>query len=195
VRRPVAALVAAILLAGCARQGLTLLPEADLPGDVYGPPQPAPEPEQIPANGRIFLVERAHLVPARVTLQPVADSLAEALLVALFPPGPQGSRSSTEIPDGTRLNAVDVAGGVATVDVSGDFERAAPPRSQALRIAQVVYTLTDEGTGIGGVRFEIDGVPQEAIGGAQLGTILGPVTRGDYADFAPRAKEPAKKGH
>lgn len=192
--RRIAVVVAALIATGCARQGLTLIPEADLPGDVYGSPQPAPEPEPIPENGRIFLVERAHLVPSRVTIQPVADSLAEALLVALFAPGPPDTGSSTEIPEETRLNAVDVTAGVATVDVSGDFERAAPARSQALRIAQVVYTLTEEVTGIAGVRFEIDGVPQEAIGG-QLGTIFGPVTRDDYEDFAPRAKESAKKTH
>jgi hypothetical protein len=177
-----------LLATGCAQRGLTLLSEGELPEEIYGPPQPAPESEEIPANGTIFLVEKGHLVPARETLQPVADSLAEALLVALFPPGPQDTRSSSEIPDGTRLNGVEVTGGLATVDVSGDFEQAAPPRSQALRIAQVVYTLTEPETGIGGVRFQIDGVPQEAIGGEQLGTIPGPVTRGDYERFRPRGE-------
>lgn len=185
-----ASLVLALLLAtACAQQDLTLLSEADLPEEVYGPAQPAPEAEEIPANGKIFLVEKGNLVPTEVTLQPVADSLAEALLVALFPPGSPDTGSSTEIPDGTRLNGVEVTGGLATVDVSGDFERAAPARSQALRIAQVVYTLTEPETGIGGVRFQIDGVPQEAIGGEQLGTIPGPVTRGDYERFRPRRED------
>lgn len=180
----------ALILAGCAQQGLTLISPADLPGEVYGPPQPAPEPEEIPANGTIYLANGRRLERTTVDLQPVLNSVEEALLVALF----QQSPPSTEIPEGTRLNGVEVAGGVATVDVSGDFENAAAlPRSQALRIAQVVYTLTEEGTGIGGVRFEIDGVPQEAIGGAQLGTIPGPVTRADYEDFAPRAERPAGK--
>ncbi|MGH2692501.1 MAG: GerMN domain-containing protein, partial [Actinomycetota bacterium] len=99
--------------------------------------------------------------------------------------------TSTEVPDGTRLNGVELVGGIATVDVSGDFERAAPPRSQAMRIAQVVYTLTEpeNETGIQAVRFQIDGVPQEAIGGEQLGTIPGPVTRGDYERFAPKGRD------
>ena len=184
-----AALLVLLLTAGCAGQELTLLSESDLPEEVYGPPQPQPEPEPIPAEGRIFLVEKGHLVPALVTLQPVAESLAEALLVALFPPGPQGTSSSTEIPDGTRLNGVEVTGALATVDVSGDFELAAEPRSQALRIAQVVYTLTEEETRITSVRFEIDGVPQQAIGGEQLGAIPGPVTRADYERFSPRRED------
>ena len=178
-------LAAVLALTGCAQQGLTLLDEADLPSDIYGPPRPTPSSPTIPPNGRVFFVARDRLEPVTLRLQPVLDSVHEALLVALFQ-GPQRD-TATEIPDGTRLNDVDVSGGIATVDVSGDFERAAPPRSQALRIAQVVYTLTEpeNETGIIGVRFQIDGLPQEAIGGEQLGAILGPVTRGDYERFAP----------
>jgi hypothetical protein len=188
-----------LLLAGCARQSLTLLPEADLPRDVYGPPQAAPMPEPFPANGVIYFVSGRQLEPITVRLQPVLDTLEEALLVALFQGAalsqePDNRKLATEIPEGTRLNGVDIAGGIATIDVSGDFEHAAPPRSQALRIAQVVYTLTEKDTGIGGVRFEIDGVPQEAIGGAQLGAIFGPVTRDDYEVFAPQARKPSKRG-
>jgi hypothetical protein len=184
-----AALALVLILAGCAQQGLTLISEGDLPSDVYGPPRPTPSPPTIPVNGRIFFVTRARLEPMTLTLQPALDSVPEALLVALFQ-GPQRDISS-EIPEGTRLNGVEVSGGIATIDVSGDFERAAPPRSQALRIAQVVYTLTDpkNKAGIQGVRFQIDGVPQEAIGGEQLGTIPGPVTRGDYERFAPRGRD------
>lgn len=187
--RRLAAVLALLMGAGCAQEQLTLLSESELPADVYGSPEPVASPPQIPRNARIFLVRKNRLEPVTATLQPVADSVAEALLVALFLPRETG----TEIPIGTRLNEVDVFGPVATVDVSGDFERAAPPRAQALRIAQVVYTLTEPGTGIGSVRFEIDGVPQQAIGGAQLGTIPGPVSRDDYADFAPRKRPPRPK--
>jgi len=184
-----APLILALLLAtACAQQDLTLISEADLPEEVYGPAQPAPEEEDIPPNGTVFFVSGRHLEPVQVKLQPVLDSLEEALLVVLFQ-GPQAKGLSSEIPEGSRLNGVEVNGGLATIDVSGDFERAAPARSQALRIAQVVYTLTEQETGIGGVRFQIDGVPQEAIGGEQLGAIPGPVTRGDYERFRPRRKD------
>lgn len=182
------ALAVALILSGCAQQELTLLSEGDLPADVYGPPRPTPSPPTIPTNGKIYFVVGDRLEPVTLRLQPVLDSVQEALLVALFL-GPQRDVSS-EIPDGTRLNGVEVVGGIATVDVSGDFERAAPPRSQAMRIAQVVYTLTDikNETGVQGIRFQIDGVPQEAIGGEQLGTIPGPVTRADYERFAPKER-------
>lgn len=181
------AIAAALVLAtACGPEDLTLLSDTDLPEDVYGPPAPTPSPEIIPANGRIFFVQKRRLEPAtaRLVAGPVLGSVEEALLVALFQ-GPRSSELSTEIPDGTRLNGVEVVGGIATVDVSGDFERAAPPRSQALRIAQVVYTLTVPTTGVTSVRFQIDGVDQQAIGGAQLGTIPGPVDRENYVDFAP----------
>ncbi len=131
-----------VLATGCAQRDLSLLSESELPGDVYGPAQPAPEPEPIPPNGTVYFVSGRHLEPAAVKLQPVLDSLAEALLVVLFQ-GPQAKGLSSEIPEGSRLNGVRVDGGLATIDVSGDFEQAAPPRSQALRIAQVVYTLTE----------------------------------------------------
>ena len=185
------ALAVAVVLSGCAQQELTLLSEEDLPADVYGSPRPTPSPPTISPNGTVYFVARDRLAATTLTLQRVLDSVEEALLVALFQGPHRGT--TTEIPEGTRLNGVDVTGGIATVDVSGDFERAAPPRSQALRIAQVVYTLTDPAneTGIQGVRFQIDGVPQEAIGGEQLGTIPGPVTRADYERFAPRRLDPA----
>ncbi|MGH2686981.1 MAG: GerMN domain-containing protein, partial [Actinomycetota bacterium] len=132
-----------------------------------------------------------HLSRDDVQLQPVG-SLPEALLFALLQQDP--TATSTAIPVGTRLNDLAVANTVATVDLSGDFEQAAPPRSQALRIAQVVYTLTDETTGITGVRFEIDGVPQEAIGGVTLSRIPRPVTRTDYQQFAPSAAREQPEG-
>lgn len=179
-------LAATATLAGCAQPDLTLLSEAELPRDVYGSPRPTPEPEEIPENGTVYFVRGNRLQPATVQLQPVLASAEEALLVALFQEPPR--RLETEIPEGTRLNGVQLNGGLATVDLSVDFERADDPRSQALRIAQVVYTLTEPATGIGGVRFQIEGIPQVAIGGAQLGTIPGPVTRADYQRFAPRPR-------
>ena len=199
MRRLAAFLVLVLAATGCAQRDLTLLSESELPEEVYGPPEPPPDEEaEIPKNGTIYFVRGSRLAPVSVDLQPVLESLEEALLVALFqiqgpavPDQPKTPPLSTEIPEGTRLNGVEVTGALATVDVSGDFELAAAPRSQALRIAQVVYTLTEEETGITSVRFEIDGVPQQAIGGEQLGAIPGPVTRGDYERFSPRREDRA----
>ena len=187
MRRAATWLTLCLLLAGCARQQLTLIPESELPENAYASPEPTPSASPLPRKGTIYLVERGRLSPLGVTLQEVSGSLPEALLSALFvlsEQQPEG-RQGTEIPPGTRLNGVEVDGGVATVDVSSEFEDAAPARSQALRIAQVVYTLTEEGTGIYGVRFEIEGLARQTIGGRDLGPIAGRVTRVQYAQFEP----------
>jgi hypothetical protein len=177
----------ALLLTGCARQQLTLIPEGELPENVYESPEPEPSASPLPKKGTIYLVDRGRLSPVSVTLQEVSGSLPEALLSALFVLSEQQPDDRvTEIPAGTRLNDVELAAGIATVDVSSEFETAAPARSQALRIAQVVYTLTEQGTGILGVRFQIEGIPRQTIGGRDLAPIAGPVTRIVYAQFEPR---------
>ena len=194
-----------LVLPACRDEQLTILSRSELPRDVYGSPHPVVSSQPLPRNGVIYLVRRGRLYPVEVRLQPVSGSLPEVLLFALFQGSqvvggpaageiPQGTRLNaveSEIPQGTRLNTVEVDGVIATVDVSGDFEEAAPQESQALRIAQVVYTLTQEepGPGLEGVAFEIDGIPQQAIGGVELGALPRPVNRIDYSQFAPAEAE------
>jgi hypothetical protein len=90
----------------------------------------------------------------------------------------------TQIPEGTRLLGLDVADGIATVDLSGDFasgditgdER----ESWAIRLAQVTYTLTQFPT-VESVRFLVDGKPGNAIEGHE-GSPIDLATRSAYAD-------------
>lgn len=186
MRRLPVALVALLLAGACRSEGLTLLSEGDLPADVYESPRPTPveTPEELPEQGTVYLVRGERLQPALRSLQGVADSLPEALMLALIPP-PAARRVTTAIPADTRLNEVRVEGQVATVDLSSEFEGAGPRPLQALRIAQVVYTLTQEGTDITAVRLAIDGIPQ------QLTVPDRPVTRTDYGQFAPPEEEQA----
>lgn len=191
-----------ILAAGCARQELTLLSEAELPEDVYGSPEPTPSISPLPRKGFIYLVRRGILERVEITFQEAeAGPLPQALLTELLSAGAileaaqaddqRGLR--TEIPSGTRLNEVTVAGPVATVDLSVEFEQAAPGLEQALRIAQVVYTLT-EGTGIGHVRFRIEGDTLASVPiarGGQVTRTSEPVTREHYAQFDPDARSEA----
>lgn len=174
--------LAVVLTTACRSEGLTLLSEAELPDDVYGSPAPAPvETPEIPEEGTVYLVRNNRLVALTESLQPgVADSLVEALMLALITAAAEGKpRITNEIPERTRLNEVRIEGPVAVVDLSSEFEGAAPGEQQTLRIAQVVYTLTQEGTDITAVKISIDGVPQ------QLKTPNLAVTRNDYAQFAP----------
>jgi hypothetical protein len=186
--RLAATLVAAVVLAGaCRSEGLTVLSESDLPEDVYGSPGPTPEETpEIPEVGMVYLVRGDRLVADEESLQAgVADSPAEALMLALITASAPGNRRITnEIPANTRLNEVRIEGPVAIVDLSSEFEGAAPGQIQTLRIAQVVYTLIQQDTDITAVRISIDGVPQ------QLKTPDLAVTRGDYRGVAPPNEGP-----
>lgn len=90
---------------------------------------------------------------------------------------------STQIPDGTTLNGVEIADGVATVDLSQNFESGGGSLSMSLRVAQVVYTLTQFG-GIESVAFKLDGTSVQAIGGEGI-MVDPPVTRADFEDQTP----------
>jgi spore germination protein GerM len=115
----------------------------------------------------------------------VARSLPAALLLALFTGPTEDGRVHSAIPPGTGLNEVRVEGSLATVDVTGAFEQGAPEDVQALRVAQVVYTLTEPETGIVQVEIYINGEPKLVPGGG--GESLGsPLTRSDYTRFAPQ---------
>lgn len=89
----------------------------------------------------------------------------------------------TLIPEGTEVLGVTVDEGVATVDLSSQFQAGGGSLSMLLRVAQVVCTLTqfDE---IETVAFKLDGEPARSIGGE--GVIVDPpVDRGDFEDQLP----------
>jgi hypothetical protein len=89
----------------------------------------------------------------------------------------------TVIPDGTRFLGLRIEGGVATVNLSREFQSGGGSASVLGRLAQVVYTLTQFPT-VQGVRFELDGEPVEVFSGE--GVVLSePVGRDDYYDQLP----------
>ena len=91
--------------------------------------------------------------------------------------------TGTCIPAGTVVNAVTVAGHVATVDLSSRFESGGGSLSMLLRVAQVVYTVT-QFDGIDRVAFKLDGKPAKAIGGEGV-IVSPPVSRADFEGQAP----------
>jgi Sporulation and spore germination len=184
VRRLAGVLTLAVLAVACRNPSVTLIPESELPADVYGSPEPTPTLEaELPRKGIVYLVRGERLVPVERTLQGVAASLPEALMLALLQ-GPR-KKNSTNIPLDTRLNDIEMQGTVAYVDLSSEFERPGTRRELALRIAQVVYTLTEDPSPAAAVRFLIDGVETNVIGEEALASVARPVARGDYPQFAP----------
>ena len=76
-----------------------------------------------------------------------------------------------------------IKNGVATVDLTSEYQSGGGSRSMQARLAQVVYTLTQFPT-VHAVRFHLDGTPVNVFSGQ--GIVLNhPVGRADYQDLLP----------
>jgi hypothetical protein len=132
----------------------------------------------------VFLVrgELVTVVHRRVTGVDVAHQAMQALLA-----GPTGAERragvTTAIPTGTRLRDVSIADGTATVDLSARFQAGGGSLSMQLRVAEVVFTLTQFDS-VKDVAFRIDGTDVEAIGGEGI-VVDPPVDRTDFETQAP----------
>jgi germination protein M len=90
---------------------------------------------------------------------------------------------STAIPEGTSVLGVEVENGLATVDLSDEFDDGGGSFSMFARLAQVVYTLTRV-DGIDEVEFTIEGQPVTVFSGEGI-ELDGPQERAGYYDQLP----------
>jgi germination protein M len=156
----------------------------DEPAEPVAEPTVTPEPEEPEGTTEVTLyLVRGETLGVAVREVPETVAVARVALEELLA-GPTDQEAevglATEIPEGTRLNDVAVADGVATVDLSPEFESGGGSLSMQLRVAQVVYTLT-RFPSVERVAFMIDGQPVEAIGGEGI-MVDPPVTRAAFAD-------------
>ena len=94
-----------------------------------------------------------------------------------------GAGLSSTIPSGTQLLGIDIAGGTATVDLTGAFASGGGSFSMTGRLAQVTFTLS-QFPSVTGVVFHLDGKPVTVFGGE--GIVLDhPATRAGFESFAP----------
>jgi len=174
-------LVVALLLGACRNAGVTVIPDSELPQDVFGSPTPS-QPGAVPESGTIYLLRDGRLQPFVASLPRVA-TMPEALVAALVAAEPAGGLK-TAVPLNTQLIDVGVSsGGTAVIDLTGEFERSAPGRVLALRVAQVVFTVT-EAPGVSEVLLAIEGSGAAVLTGSEQ-LVDRPVTRNDYLSFAP----------
>ena len=136
-------------------------------------------------DGDLFLTHRE--VPET---QGIGKAALEALLA-----GPSDSETDVDvvsaIPEGSELLGLSISEGVATVDLTGEFESGGGSASMFARLSQVVYTLTQFPT-VDGVMFKLDGESVETFSGEGI-LLDGPQTRKDYKDQLPAivVEEPA----
>jgi spore germination protein GerM len=181
-----AALALILILGACARQsGPVEVPRDELPFDVTRSAHPTRSPDAGRAYA-VYLVRDGRLTA--VTRNPEAStSPAVAVLRSLFdgPTARERDRGiATRIPAGVRALTVTIDEGDADIDLSGEFQEPAPPERIALRVAQVVWTLTSLDA-VRTVSFSIDGepisVPTDSGDHVERRLI-----RQDYSGFAPR---------
>jgi hypothetical protein len=117
---------------------------------------------------------------------PATKSVATAAVTALLagPTNAETGRSiSTAVPAGSRLLGISIADGVATIDLSSEFESGGGSASVQTRLGQVVYTLT-QFPSIKSVVFRIEGESAEIF--SSEGVVLDkPVGRADYVALLP----------
>ncbi len=89
----------------------------------------------------------------------------------------------SSIPTGTTFLGLDIKDGVATVDLSKEYSAGGGSLSMMMRLAEVVFTLTQFPT-VEGVNFKLDGRPIDVLGGEGI-IIDHPMNRADYEDMSP----------
>src|SRR5690606_15081097 len=154
--------------------------------------EPRTPPPTMAVAPYFFLDEDGHTGRSGPFLAPIHRTVAESAAVATASMqallnGPTSDEQasipalSTAIPDGTTLNSVSIEDGVATVDLSAEFEAEEASAAASARTAQVVFTLTRFST-VDSVSFLEDGAPVSVR--TDNGNVVDePVDRGDYLDY------------
>ena len=139
--------------------------------------------ETLPAPGEftsfgVYFLRGGQVAPVFWSV-PKTEAVAQAALEALFA-GPDAEEAAagmeTEIPEGTKLMSVAVADGVATVDVSMEFDALREADSMNASLAQITFTLTQFPT----IRRVWVAVLGEPVGSQQR-----PMTRATFPDLVP----------
>lgn len=112
---------------------------------------------------------------------PVAAALG--LLVRGPSATERASGLASQIPPGSRLRGVTLAGGVASVDLSSRFASGGGSATMFARLAQVVFTAT-QFPNVHGVRFLLDGRAVTTFSSEGI-MLRGPQMRAGYEDVAP----------
>jgi hypothetical protein len=186
-----------LLTAACAGQGAVDIPPLDGGSTPSETPTTSPQsPSTPPTNGgsngsgetvtyEVWFTRGEHLFVTSRT-QPFTVAVGRAALTALLQ-GPSDAEAAagvgSVVPDDTDLLGLNIQDGIATVDLSGEYDDGGGSLSMRMRLAQVVYTITQFDT-VQGVEFRLDGDPVETFSGEGI-VLEDPQTRADYEDLLP----------
>ena len=134
---------------------------------------------------RVWLTSGEKVWPV-TRMVPKTDGVGTAAMNAMLS-GPTQTEATngigSTVPADTHLLGLSISGGTATVDLSNEYEAGGGTLSMTMRLAQVVFTLTEFPT-VKRVAFELDGKAVTVFSGE--GIILDrPQTRKDYEGMTP----------
>ena len=157
-------------------------------------PVPSPTPTEAPASGTKIVrayfwlggLPDADGLVAVLREVPATRSVATAAVNALLagPSDAEAKRNITSaVPDGSQLLGLSIEDGVATIDLSSEFETGGGSDSILTRLGQMVYTLTQFPT-VKSVVFKIEGEVKTVFSSEGV-SLDKPATRADYVDLLP----------
>lgn len=168
-------------------------PPSQSPSGNPGPTaRPTPTPTQTPAETMVIrayfvldgdagvegLVPTLREVPETTAVARAAmETLLSAEILADY------DSLASAIPAGTRLLGLTIRDGIATVDLSREFESGGGSASAFYRLGQVVYTLTQFPT-VRAVLFQVEGKTVTTFGSEGI-VLEGPQARDDFEDLLP----------
>jgi sporulation and spore germination protein/immunoglobulin-like protein involved in spore germination len=159
-------------------------------------PSAAPSGEPSPSTPVETMIVRAYyvldgdrgvegLVPT-LRVVPKSTGVARAAMNALLDPDAvlaKYDQLSSAVPAGSKVLGLSVKNGVATIDLSSEFESGGGSAAARYRLGQVVYTLTQFPT-VRSVLFQIEGRTVTTFGAEGI-VLDGPQARNDFEDLLP----------
>jgi germination protein M len=135
---------------------------------------------------RVYLVRGETIAAVRRSIAPTVAVGGAAMQQLIAGPTGTDTGYSSAVPSSTAVRSLAISDGTATVDLSAAFGSGGGSFSMRMRVAQVVWTLTQFPT-VQRVRFLIDGVANPVLGGEGL-MLDHAFTRAEYfdGDLVPR---------
>jgi germination protein M len=174
----------AVLGAGCGSEEAVSLGKPPAAGTTTTEPEPTgTTPSRLSLE--VWFARDDGLVAVRRSHEPTPAVATAALRELLAGPSAaeRGNGIGSAVPSGTRLLSLAIGNGVATVDLTSEYQSGGGSLSMQTRLGQVVYTLTQFPT-VKKVRFRLDGSPVDVF--SSEGIVLDhPVGRDEYVNLLP----------